>query len=366
MTDGHRPMEEDFDEQDIEIEEDDKLVDYEKFEEVVGNSPANRCTYEDGYMKRQGLFSCIQCYEAGGSIQPSVICYGCAMTCHSDHKPLIEMWTKRNYRCDCGNSRFRNKCFLHPKKDNINVRNDYDNHNIIGLYCSCNGPYKIGEQEMWMCVICEDWFHVHHGEMEDVEIEKSETICAGCCLLHADFLAPYFSTRLDPQGVICGSEYSPASISSLNTLKEGIARVFSTQWRKSICRCSDCEHRIQSAGLQFLTDEDDTLETFLKINAPDEENATVRIVNADIEETVTRVFSQTFDGLMSSGRIQYTDAFNEREINLLLAECKDDLTEYLIQLMNDAECLSDDDIRREIFEWFQRRRTEDKERRQMN
>jgi len=32
-------------------------------------------------------------------------CYSCSITCHTDHD-VYELWTKRHFRCDCGNSKF--------------------------------------------------------------------------------------------------------------------------------------------------------------------------------------------------------------------------------------------------------------------
>lgn len=79
---------------------------------------------------------------------------------------LLELWTKRNFRCDCGNSKFGTlACKLLPGKDVENPENSY-NHNFKGLYCSCDKPYPDpnGEDhgEMIQCCICEDWFHEEH------------------------------------------------------------------------------------------------------------------------------------------------------------------------------------------------------------
>ena len=40
------------------------------------------------------------------------ICYACSDKCHDGHD-LFELYTKRNFRCDCGNARFaETKCLL--------------------------------------------------------------------------------------------------------------------------------------------------------------------------------------------------------------------------------------------------------------
>lgn len=82
----------------------------------------------------------------------------------------MELWTKRNFRCDCGNSKFGEFfCKLFPSKDVENAENSY-NHNFKGVYCTCNRPYPdpdVEEQvEMIQCCICEDWFHEEHIGLE--------------------------------------------------------------------------------------------------------------------------------------------------------------------------------------------------------
>ncbi|CAE6180132.1 unnamed protein product [Arabidopsis arenosa] len=112
-------------------------------------------------MKRQAIFSCITCTPDGNA----GICTACCLSCHDGHE-LLELWTKRNFRCDCGNSKFGTlACKLLPSKDIENSENSY-NHNFKGLYCTCDRPYpdpNVEEQvEMIQCCLCEDWFHEEH------------------------------------------------------------------------------------------------------------------------------------------------------------------------------------------------------------
>lgn len=81
-------------------------------------------------------------------------------------KQLLELWTKRNFRCDCGNSKFGEFfCKLLTSKDVENPENLY-NHNFKGTYCTCDRPDpdpNVEERmEMIQCCICEDWFHEEH------------------------------------------------------------------------------------------------------------------------------------------------------------------------------------------------------------
>jgi len=82
----------------------------------------------------------------------------------------VELWTKRNFRCDCGNSKFGEfYCKIFPNKDVENAGNSY-NHNFKGSYCTCGRPYPDPDAEeqveMIQCCLCEDWFHEEHLGLE--------------------------------------------------------------------------------------------------------------------------------------------------------------------------------------------------------
>ncbi|XVE64687.1 hypothetical protein DITRI_Ditri07aG0121100 [Diplodiscus trichospermus] len=103
---------------------------------VLGGDEGDECTYSKGYMKRQAIFSCLTCTPDGNA----GICTACCLSCHDGHE-VLELWTKRNFKCDCGNSKFRDfSCKLFPKKDEENIENSY-NLNFKGVYCTCNRPY---------------------------------------------------------------------------------------------------------------------------------------------------------------------------------------------------------------------------------
>ncbi|XP_047342602.1 putative E3 ubiquitin-protein ligase UBR7 [Impatiens glandulifera] len=128
---------------------------------VLGGDEGKECTYTKGYMKRQAIFSCLTCIPDGNG----GVCTACSLSCHDGHE-IVELWTKRNFRCDCGNSKFGEFfCKLLPSKDIENTENRY-NHNFKGLYCTCSRPYPdpdVEEQvDMIQCCICEDWFHGEH------------------------------------------------------------------------------------------------------------------------------------------------------------------------------------------------------------
>ena len=88
---------------------------------VLGNADDKNCTYmTGGYMKRQALYSCLTCIK--DSSNPAGICLACSYRCHEDCD-LVELYTKRNFRCDCGNSKMTNECKLDNDKTPVNERN---------------------------------------------------------------------------------------------------------------------------------------------------------------------------------------------------------------------------------------------------
>lgn len=155
---------------------------------VLGGDEGKECTYNKGYLKRQAIFSCLTCTPDGNA----GVCTACSLACHDGHE-IVELWTKRNFRCDCGNSKFGEAyCKLFPNKDVENLENSY-NHNFKGLYCTCNRPYPDPDAEeqveMIQCCICEDWFHEEHLGLEPAdEIPRNEEgeplyedlICQAC------------------------------------------------------------------------------------------------------------------------------------------------------------------------------------------
>ena len=127
----------------------------------------NRCSYSKGYLD-QPVFACLTCNNHANKNSNKLdydslsgFCLGCSMNCHLDHN-VIELWNKRNFRCDCGNKKFKsskqNQCLLSCKKDEINDKNNY-NHNFIGKYCYCNREYSVSQHTMHQCLNCQDWFH---------------------------------------------------------------------------------------------------------------------------------------------------------------------------------------------------------------
>lgn len=125
----------------------------------------------------------------------------CSLECHENHD-VYELYTKRNYRCDCGNSKFKPEfeCKLmekNQKKSSFNELNKY-NHNFSGRYCVCDKRYPPDESdtsaeandEMWQCIICEDWYHTKHLGTDELPTKFDEFIC-GPCVDKLDFVRFY-------------------------------------------------------------------------------------------------------------------------------------------------------------------------------
>uniref|UniRef100_A0A7M6DQJ0 UBR-type domain-containing protein n=2 Tax=Clytia hemisphaerica TaxID=252671 RepID=A0A7M6DQJ0_9CNID len=267
---------------------------------VFGAGDEKNCTYIMGYLSRQAVFSCQTCdptfeREAG-------LCYACSLDCHHEHD-LVELYTKRNFKCDCGNSKYGEfKCKLQETKSEINEENKY-NHNFKGEYCTCNRPYPDPEDEvddeMIQCIVCEDWFHSRHlGSLPPMCYE--EMVCDGCVQKYPFFnhykqLTEGPAARLTTEETTTSIDVttcpSPSkkrrkmfdnnnveddgqpSTSSQDSCKISIpldeeagtkALYFKSKWRSELCRCSKCMAMYEEKGLGFLTSDEDTIAVYEK------------------------------------------------------------------------------------------------------
>ena len=75
-----------------------------------------------GYMVRQPLYSCLTCAPAGST--PGGLCLACTYSCHDGCPEIVELYTKRNFCCDCGNDKYpKKKCKLVQDKRPVNSKN---------------------------------------------------------------------------------------------------------------------------------------------------------------------------------------------------------------------------------------------------
>ncbi|CAK4715144.1 hypothetical protein LEN26_014794 [Aphanomyces euteiches] len=238
------------------LQEDASLV--ETADAVLGEASATHCSFPDGYV-RQALYSCLTCKTA----EPAGLCLACSLTCHADHD-LVELYTKRHFRCDCGNDKFAGSdtpCQLYEGKDRLNNENGYS-QNFKGLYCSCHRPYPDPERTtpevMIQCIICEDWFHEEHLYADDTPVpsEFDEMICGTCMGSHA-FLYEYvnFDASKSSDDKTC-----LLSADETKTAPSPLTPTFWMQgWRETLCKCDACMDRYESLKCEFLLDESDSL-----------------------------------------------------------------------------------------------------------
>jgi E3 ubiquitin-protein ligase UBR7 len=108
----------------------------------------SHCTYPRGHI-RQAVYLCIPCASRRG------ICSSCSIACHTDHEQ-IELFPKRNFRCDCPTSALTQPCSLHKHPEAPNEENEYG-QNFDGKFCRCGRPYdaKLERETMIQCLACE-------------------------------------------------------------------------------------------------------------------------------------------------------------------------------------------------------------------
>lgn len=112
------------------------------------------CSFPTGYLS-QAVYACLTCTRD----EPAGVCVGCYLSCHLHHE-VQELGIKSHFRCDCGNGKFQKKCSKCPEKPDFNEENAY-NHNYKGRFCFCDAgdSEDTREDDMYMCMGCQDWFH---------------------------------------------------------------------------------------------------------------------------------------------------------------------------------------------------------------
>ncbi|XP_055878730.1 putative E3 ubiquitin-protein ligase UBR7 [Biomphalaria glabrata] len=357
---------------------------------VLGGSDENNCTYPKGYLQRQALYSCSTCTPEGNA----GVCLACSYACHEGHE-LYELYTKRNFSCDCGNEKFTNNpCQLFKAPKGLNARNRY-NQNFRGLYCSCSRPYpdpedKI-EDEMIQCILCEDW---HHGRHLNVTVpdDFEEMICPSC-MSKFSFLWLYASNIKDeviaketdnvvvvdeepattkeevdlfvqsqkrsrPEETDKNSLHEAASskkaklddslgteVCLLKTLQNTTtdcpdqAVFWKAGWRSKLCRCTSCMDMYKDKTIEFIIDETDTVHSY------EEKGRSSSASRASEPVDVT-------DALKGMNRVQ------QIEVVQGFLDLKSELNEFLQGFARDQKIVTESDIR----EFFQRMDSRRKER----
>lgn len=217
------------------------------------------------------------------------------MHCHDKHE-LVELYTKRNFHCDCGIKTGSTACQLDQNKNGRDVNNNKYNQNFIGLYCKCRRPYPDSEDttndEMIQCVICEDWHHSLHLDTKAPSPEAYDEMICGECMKKNVFLSDYSGLAIIALETEADGNESLLNVTSLddstlnrtadvkdspdskkiklsdnacvrpkadqsNASKE-TATFWRENWRKSLCKCTACMKLYSDAKLEFLLDLEDT------------------------------------------------------------------------------------------------------------
>ncbi|XP_061609447.1 putative E3 ubiquitin-protein ligase UBR7 [Phyllopteryx taeniolatus] len=344
------------------VQEDDELQ--EEASAVLAGSDSERCSYPQGYVKRQALYACNTCTPKGG--QAAGVCLACSYKCHEGHD-LFELYTKRNFRCDCGNGKFADvPCKLFHAKDDVNGLNKYS-HNFFGEYCTCRRPYPDPEDqvddEMIQCVLCEDWLHGRHLGCDVPDcVELREMICESCMNTNA-FLWSY-AARLAVPGAAVESDAAKETgadavradeeddatepsrkrvrveegepscglkaLQSAGAERVGSGAVFwRSGWRSRLCRCDACQASLSAAGLSFLLDESDTVLAYEKKGESEEGGA------------------PGHDPLMSA--LDNLNRVQQLEIIHGYNDMKSELKDFLQGFVAEGKVVTSDDIR-QFFE----------------
>eukprot|EP00096_Caligus_rogercresseyi_P007032 TRINITY_DN2431_c0_g2_i1.p1 TRINITY_DN2431_c0_g2~~TRINITY_DN2431_c0_g2_i1.p1 ORF type:complete len:378 (+),score=116.70 TRINITY_DN2431_c0_g2_i1:30-1163(+) len=268
------------------LEESKELEDNAK--RVLGGADDANCTYmSEGYAKRQALYACLTCTNPSDNGESRAgICLACSYHCHEGHE-LLELYTKRNFRCDCGNDKFGEdkKCKLYEKKEPLNSRNNY-NQNFKGAYCTCGRPYPDPEDktpdEMIQCAACEDWYHGRHlqrpsGESSLPQSETYDDLICHKCSTHKwdDFWRHYKDLfRVSPSDAEASvieveepkecprREDGKKKEDSEEDLYKNKALFLSPGWRLGLCKCTDCSRFYSESDLGHFVDPEDSMSHF--------------------------------------------------------------------------------------------------------
>ncbi|XP_046606030.1 putative E3 ubiquitin-protein ligase UBR7 isoform X1 [Neodiprion virginianus] len=303
---------------------------------VLGASDDKNCTYNKGYI-RQALYACKTCR---GDRNPAGVCLACSFQCHEGHE-LVELYTKRHFRCDCGNSKFGDKkCSLELTKLDTNEENQY-NQNFDGFYCTCARPYPDPEDtsgdEMLQCVVCEDWYHSKHLGCGDISPpdDYDELICSGCMQKHT-FLWKYASKysvnrdakkdssngkdeTVDVENIPAGCKI-PLEPQSTSTG----ACFWAEGWRSSLCTCDSCKKTYEESGIEFLLDPMDSVQIYEEAGKASQTESQ---------------YERGMKALASLGHVQQLTAIEE------FNNMKERLKEYLQKFAENKKIVREEDIK---------------------
>ncbi|KAB7502812.1 putative E3 ubiquitin-protein ligase UBR7 [Armadillidium nasatum] len=285
------------------------------------------------------------------------ICLACSYHCHEGHE-LVELYTKRYFRCDCGTPKFptSNPCKLNAEKPSSNTDNKY-NQNFKGKYCTCSRPYPdpedTVEDNMIQCIICEDWYHGRHLKMDNLPADEdyAEMVCFQCTVK-----LPFLRNYLSDTTVRCEKETTEVDVCSVENKtdsNEDIANeenislnsevtckikeakdcspvsetlFLKENWRKDLCTCGSCDELYKNLKVSFLVDPEDTV-----IYYESQGRSKRALAPSGVQREI--------DALSSLDRITRTELVHE--YNNLSTSLRD----YLRKFAENGKVVRDEDIR---------------------
>jgi len=239
----------------------------------------------------QDVFGCKLCTKDG---QVAGFCRGCRAVCHGDHlAETFEIDGKRDFICDCGNSKMQNHCKLFPDKPATNDSNRY-NQNFFNRFCYCEKEYSEDAEDMIQCFVCEDWYHVSCLSLKspwcsgNILEEEFDLICSSCISRHPflrQFLDAYRS-RLNAEAFkFCITHIPQTELESLEKGDYGLFR----GWQNYLCRCEECTARVSKEGLGFLLEDEGMEEEQERENS--DNNSISRLLE---DPLVERMFAERY------------------------------------------------------------------------
>lgn len=231
------------------------------------------CTHDLGYV-RQDVYACRRCsYDD----RPAGFCSSCRIACHGEHlDQVFDLYSKRGFRCDCGNDRTRNTCCLDPDKEPENPENAaVYSHNFEGLYCRCKRGYDPALGDMNQCFMCEDWFHspCHTPIFGLAKNRTARTIKRGgfelscsSCVASLPILRAYYPQHgkyvpkklaLMPFKDPAGYPPRPAECTRPTTVPHDMPSVdilWQPGFRQSLCTCTACKIIYEEAHALYVVD----------------------------------------------------------------------------------------------------------------
>ncbi|TNN15283.1 putative E3 ubiquitin-protein ligase UBR7 [Schistosoma japonicum] len=290
-------------------------IDEENCIAMGGIDDKSVCTFIRGYVKRQALYTCRTCLNIDEV--KAGICFPCAMECHADHD-VVELYTKRRFRCDCGNAKFAgvNGCLLWE--------------NFSNRYCTCHRPYPDpdydGVEEMIQCGICENWFHL---EISNPPENYNEMTCFMCIrkLLFFRFTQSGDNSlcHLSVWASKMKHTYPMFRYSSLDSINnvdtDLVPSVFwISDWRGFLCRCDDCKKMYMYFQVEFLLDPEDSVSFYMQLGKQrtksinDEEKRTLDEALAELPHHVAVNFATGFARLKEALEEFFTKKRGENHV----------------------------------------------------